>query len=517
MSTDRDNNRGSRRAGTGKSSPRKKDGPGRGRVRSSQEPSGNRPFDKRPGRKRTDSEGDDNRERRSDGDRPRARKPFDKRERPSHYNSDSDRKDDRRGDEDRPRERKPFDKRERPSQYNSDSDRRDDSKERRGDSDRSRDKKPFDKRDDSRERRSDNDRSRDRKPFDKRERPSRFGSDSDRRDSSRERKGDDDKSRDDKPFEKRGYSSRFKSDETGKEGDGEKNIAMSRENYDKQHGRRKFERTEDTPAYKSKYDRDRGGRKPYKGKRGGEVLPSESAERDNRIRLNKYLSNSGLCNRREADVFIESGMVEVNGKTITEMGFKVNPGDVVKYAGEKLSTEKPVYVLMNKPKDFVTTMKDYKGSHTVKQLMRGVGSNSILPVGKLDRGTTGLLMFTNDGDLAKKLTHPKHNVKKLYHVSLDKSVKEEHLIQLVEGVELEDGTMAADVVSYVGDAKDKREVGVEIHGGKKRVLTRLFEGLGYKVMKLDRVVFAGLTKKDLPRGNWRFLTEQEINNLKMLK
>ncbi|HKL40321.1 MAG TPA: pseudouridine synthase [Cryomorphaceae bacterium] len=343
------------------------------------------------------------------------------------------------------------------------------------------------------------------RPFDKR--PGRkHKSDSDRRDES---------PRDEKAFEKKSQSARFKSDDNKKKGEG--NIATSRENYDKQHGRKKFERTEDTPAYKSKYDRDRGRKRPYKGKRGGEVLPTESKERDNRIRLNKYISNSGVCNRREADELIASGMVEVNGKTITEMGFKVNPGDEVKYAGERLTREKPVYVLMNKPKDFVTTMRDYKGSNTVKQLMRGVGTHSILPVGKLDRGTTGLLMFTNDGDLAKKLTHPKHNVKKLYHVTLDKNVKEEHLIQLVEGVELEDGTMAADVVSYVGDGKDKREVGVEIHGGKKRVLTRLFEGLGYKVIKLDRVVFAGLTKKDLPRGNWRFLTEQEINNLKMLK
>ena len=320
-----------------------------------------------------------------------------------------------------------------------------------------------------------------------------------------------------KPIDKRERSSRFKSKDGRKEGDSKRNIATSRENYDKQHGRRKFERDEDTPVYKSKFDRDRGRKKPYKGKRGGEVLPSEASERDNRIRLNKYLSNSGLCTRREADQFIASGMVDVNGKTITEMGFKVNPADVVKYAGERLSPEKPVYVLMNKPKDFVTTMKEYKGSNTVKQLMRGVGNSNILPVGKLDRGTTGLIMFTNDGDLAKKLTHPKHNVKKLYHVLLDKNVKEEHLIQLVEGVDLEGGTLAADVVSYVGDGKDKREVGVEIHGGKNRVLTQLFEGLGYKILKLDRVVFAGLTKKDLPRGHWRFLTDQEINNLKMLK
>lgn len=382
MSTGRDKNRGSRRDGQGKSSPRKRDNPGRGRIRNSDETSGNEPFDKRRVQKKYDNDADENQNKSTAG---------------------------------------------------------------------------------------------------------------------------------------RGRAVRFKSNDSDKDSKSKHNIAISRENYDKQHGKRKFERTEDTPAYKSKYDFDRGKRKPYKGKRGGEVHPEESKERDNRIRLNKYIANSGLCNRREADEYISAGLVQVNGKTITEMGCKVNPGDEVKYAGEKLKTEKAVYILMNKPKDFVTTMRDYKGSNTVKQLMRGIGSHKVLPVGKLDRGTTGLIMFTNDGDLAKKLTHPRHNVKKLYHVTLDKSVKEEHLIQLVDGVELEDGTMAADVVSYVGDGKDKREVGVEIHGGKKKVLSRLFEALGYKVMKLDRVVFAGLTKKDLPRGNWRFLTEQEINNLKMLK
>jgi 23S rRNA pseudouridine2605 synthase len=321
----------------------------------------------------------------------------------------------------------------------------------------------------------------------------------------------DDRPRGRKPFDKK---DRGRSDDSKREGG--KNFATSRENYDKRHGKMKFERGEDTPAYKSKYERDYGKKKPYKGKRGSQVLPSESSKLDDRIRLNKYLSNSGLCTRREADEFIASGMVEVNGKTITEMGYKVNPGDVVKYAGERLSPEKSVYLLLNKPKDFVTTVKDPNGRSTVMQLIKGAGAR-VFPVGRLDRMTTGLLMLTNDGDLAKKLTHPKHNVKKLYHVQLDKNVKAEHLKQLVEGVELEDGVMAADVVSYVGDGKDKREVGIEIHSGKNRVVRRLFEGLGYKVLKLDRVVFAGLTKKDLPRGRWRTLTEQEINNLKMLK
>jgi len=343
------------------------------------------------------------------------------------------------------------------------------------------------------------------------------------RDDKGERKFSNDKKRssrggsDSKPFSKSGKESRSAKKGGEEKSRGGKNFATSRDNYDKRHGRKRYERDEDTPAYKSRFVDDRRRKKPYKGKKGSEVLPSEAAKVDDRIRLNKYLAHSGICNRREADEFIKAGMVEVNGKTITEMGFKVNPGDTVKYAGEKISADKPVYLLLNKPKDFVTTMKDPKGRNTVMQLVRSAGNSRILPVGRLDRNTTGLLMFTNDGDLAKKLTHPKHNVKKLYHVTLEKNVKEADLKQLVEGVELEDGTMAADVVSYIGDGKDKREVGLEIHSGKNRIVRRLFEALGYKVIKLDRVVFAGLTKKDLPRGRWRFLTQQEVNNLKMLK
>lgn len=351
-----------------------------------------------------------------------------------------------------------------------------------------------------------------RKPFD-RNRSFDEKSD-DRRSSSDKRRGGRSS---DKPFSKSGRGNRSTKGDREERNPRGKNFATSRENYDKRHGRKRFERDEDTPAYKSRFVDDRRRKKPYKGRKGSEVLPTEADKVDDRIRLNKYLAHSGICNRREADEFIKSGLVEVNGKTITEMGFKVNPGDVVKYAGEKISAEKPVYLLLNKPKDFVTTMKDNKGRNTVMQLVKSAGNARVFPVGRLDRNTTGLLMFTNDGDLAKKLTHPKHSVKKLYHVTLEKNVKEADLKQLVEGVELEDGTMAADVVSYIGDGKDKREVGLEIHSGKNRIVRRLFEALGYKVIKLDRVVFAGLTKKDLPRGRWRFLSEQEIVNLKMLK
>lgn len=291
----------------------------------------------------------------------------------------------------------------------------------------------------------------------------------------------------------------------------------SRKPYDQRHGTKKFERDATTPAFKSKFQKGPAAAKPYRGKPGSEDFgPKREGRKSDEIRLNKYLANSGLCSRREADDLIKSGLVEINGKVETRMGVQVKPGDVVTYAGEKVTPEKPVYLVMNKPKGYITTVKDTHNRDTVMHLLRGLGNHRVFPVGRLDRNTTGLLLFTNDGDLAKKLTHPKHGVKKLYHVHLDKACKPEHMHQLVEGVELEDGVIAVDVVSYVADAKDKTQVGLEIHSGKNRIVRRLFEALGYKVIKLDRVVFGGLTKKDLPRGRWRYLTEQEVNNLKML-
>jgi 23S rRNA pseudouridine2605 synthase len=233
------------------------------------------------------------------------------------------------------------------------------------------------------------------------------------------------------------------------------------------------------------------------------------------IRLNKYIANAGICSRREADDLIKSGLIEVNGTAVTEMGYQVSITDKVTYAGERISPEKPVYILMNKPKDFITTTKDPEGRRTVLSLIRGIGEARVYPVGRLDRNTTGLLLLTNDGALAKKLTHPSHGVRKLYHVTLDKPVKAAHMKALREGITLEDGPMAADDVQYV-DGKNKREVGLEIHSGKNRIVRRMFEYLGYEVKALDRVIFAGLTKKDLPRGKWRHLTQQELNTLKML-
>ena len=248
-----------------------------------------------------------------------------------------------------------------------------------------------------------------------------------------------------------------------------------------------------------------------KPKRKGDPLPSF----DENIRLNKYLSNAGICSRREADVLIATGVVDVNGKTILEMGFKVKPGDQVRYDGALISQETKRYVLLNKPKDFITTMDDPMGRKTVMQLVHNACRERIYPVGRLDRNTTGLLLFTNDGDLAKKLTHPRYEMKKIYHVETNKNVNFHDMEKLMTGVELDDGGfIKADKVEFVRDGKP-REVGVELHSGKYRVVRRMFEAVGYEVMKLDRVLFAGLTKKDLPRGNYRHLSEDEVNFLKM--
>jgi 23S rRNA pseudouridine2605 synthase len=233
------------------------------------------------------------------------------------------------------------------------------------------------------------------------------------------------------------------------------------------------------------------------------------------IRLNKYLANSGVCSRREADTYIAAGNVTVNDKTITEMGYKVTRNDTVRFDGRILNPEKKEYILLNKPKNFITTTSDEKGRRTVMELISNASKSRLLPVGRLDRNTTGLLLFTNDGDLAKKLTHPRYGVRKLYHVVLNRNLKAADLKKIKEGIELEDGTVKVDEISYINDAP-KKEVGVEIHSGRNRIVRRLFEHLGYEVNRLDRVVFAGLTKKDLPRGHWRHLSRQEVINLGMI-
>ena len=260
----------------------------------------------------------------------------------------------------------------------------------------------------------------------------------------------------------------------------------------------------------------RSFKKPFRPK--GKQTPTKPQHRktdDGSIRLNRYLSMAGICSRREADQLIAAGVVKVNGKTITEMGFKVKPEDQVNYGGETLRPEKKVYLLLNKPKDFITTRSDPHDRRTVMNLVGKACKELIYPVGRLDRMTTGLLMFTNDGDLARKLTHPSSEIKKIYHVTLNQPVLHEHLKQLENGIELEDGPEKADKAVYVGNGEDKKHVGLEIHSGKNRVVRRMFEFFGYRVVKLDRVIFAGLTKKDLPRGKHRFLSEKEVGFLKM--
>ncbi len=277
--------------------------------------------------------------------------------------------------------------------------------------------------------------------------------------------------------------------------------------------KKRQERREASPNKKS------GQSKPnFKGSTRKNFRPrvKKAPVDDGTIRLNKYIANAGICSRREADTFIKSGLAQVNGKVITEMGYKVQPGDEVKFDGKRISAEKNVYILLNKPKGFITTTKDEKNRRTVMDLIENATTARVFPVGRLDRPTTGLLLFTNDGYLTKKLTHPSHLVKKIYHVSLDKELAQEDLEKIIKGVRLiPEGIAHVDQVSYI-KGKPKTEIGIEVHIGWNRVIRRIFETLGYEVVKLDRVSFGGLTKKNLKRGDWRKLTDKEVAFLKML-
>ena len=232
------------------------------------------------------------------------------------------------------------------------------------------------------------------------------------------------------------------------------------------------------------------------------------------LRLNKYLANAGVCSRREADEFIQAGVVTVNGQVVTELGTKILRTDEVRFHDQPVSIEKKVYVLLNKPKDYVTTSDDPQQRKTVMDLVKNACTERIYPVGRLDRNTTGVLLLTNDGDMASKLTHPRYLKKKIYHVFLDKACAAHDLQQIAEGIQLEDGEIKADDVQYAHPT-DKKQIGIEIHSGRNRIVRRIFESLGYKVLKLDRVQFAGLTKKNLKRGDWRYLTEEEVDRLRM--
>ncbi|MDD2327182.1 MAG: pseudouridine synthase [bacterium] len=257
-----------------------------------------------------------------------------------------------------------------------------------------------------------------------------------------------------------------------------------------------------------------GGKKLKKKKPFKQIKYKENADPNAPIRLNKYLANAGICSRREADEFITAGVVKVNGEVVTELGTKITRADEVMFHNQPVRLESKVYVLLNKPKGFVTTTDDPENRKTVMELVKSACSERIYPVGRLDRATTGVLLLTNDGDLASKLTHPKYEKRKIYQVWLDKPVAMEHMQAIADGIELEDGEIHADAISYVTE-EDLTQVGIEIHSGKNRVVRRMFEKLGYRVLKLDRVYFAGLTKKKLSRGKWRYLSEQEVNMLRM--
>lgn len=268
----------------------------------------------------------------------------------------------------------------------------------------------------------------------------------------------------------------------------------------------------DEPSSEPKYHFDK-----IKAKSSFRVQKKMEREekKSDKIRLNRYIANAGICSRRDADKLIQGGEISVNNKVVTEMGFQVSVGDVVKYGKKVLNREKNVYILLNKPKDFITTTEDPNDRKTVMELVKNATDSRIYPVGRLDRNTTGLLLITNDGDLADKLTHPSNEVEKIYQAELNKPIAEEDFEKIKAGLELEDGLIKVDELAIV--TPDRYVVGVKIHSGKNRIVRRIFEKVGYEVTKLDRTSFAFLTKKDLPRGNWRYLSEQEIIKLKYLK
>ena len=310
----------------------------------------------------------------------------------------------------------------------------------------------------------------------------------------------------------------FRSEEGFKRNEGYKRN----DDFKKNDGFRKNDGFKKDNGYKrnDNYNRNEGYRKPHKKPYGNyqsnvasvEYTPTPATE----IRLNKYIADAGICSRRNADMYISAGNVTVNGEVMTTLGYRVKPTDEVRFDGKLLSSEKKEYILLNKPKGFITTTNDEKGRKTVMDLVANATNARILPVGRLDRATTGLLLLTNDGELTKKLTHPTHGVRKIYHVILDRKLEYKDFIAIEQGLELEDGFIQVDEISYV-DQKPKNEIGIKIHSGRNRIVRRIFEHLGYQVDKLDRVVFAGLTKKDLPRGHWRRLTQQEVINLRNMR
>jgi 23S rRNA pseudouridine2605 synthase len=498
-----------------------------------------KPYAKKPydssSRRRSDDTGESQDRRRSsdskdykprEDSKPYAKKPYDSSSR--RRSDDTGESQDRRRSSDskdyKPRDSKPYAKK----PYDSTSRRRSDDTGESQDRRRSSDSKDYKPREDSKPYAK--------KPYDSssRRRSDDTGESQDRRRSSDSK---DYKPREDsKPYAKKPYdsSSRRRSDDTGESQDRrrssdskdykprEDSKPYAKKPYDSSSRRRSDDtgesqdrrRSSDSKDYKPREDSysakkysSKSYGKPGKGRR-------TAGADDGLIRLNKYIANSGICSRRDADIHIAAGVVTVNGKVVTELGYKVNPTDTITYGGERIKREKNVYLLLNKPKDYITTMDDPNNRKTVMELISNACKERIYPVGRLDRNTTGLLLFTNDGDLATKLTHPKSGIKKIYYVETDKAFKKSDIEKLLNGVELEDGLAQADQANYVGESK--KEIGIELHSGKYRIVRRMIEHLGYEVVKLDRVMFAGLTKKELPRGRWRFLTEKEISFLKML-
>ncbi len=397
----------------------------------------------------------------------------------------------------------------------------------RNDSSRSfdRSERSFDKRDNfKRSDRNDSSRSFDRsdRTFEKRDNFKR----SDRNDSSRSF------DRSDRPFEKRDNFKRSDRNDSSRSFDRSDRPFEKRDNFklsDRNDSSRSFDRS-DRPFEKRdnfkrsdrKFDGERG-RKFDDNKNFGDKQyikrpkkKAEDAEDDGLVRLNRYIANAGICSRRKADELITAGVIWVNGEPVTELGTKVDPAtDEIRYNNERLKREKMVYVLLNKPKDYITTTDDPQERHTVMELVSKATKERIYPVGRLDRNTTGLLLMTNDGSLAEKLSHPRNSISKIYNVELNKNLTQGDFNKIQFGIELEDGVIKPDDLSYV-QGGSKREVGIQIHSGKNRIVRRIFESLGYEVVKLDRVVYANLTKKDLPRGRWRYLEEREIVQLKHL-
>lgn len=376
------------------------------------------------------------------------------------------------------------------------------------------DKKPYTKRSDGKYESSDKSSfgSRERKPYGEK------SFDSDKKTFSRKSDGkyESTEKRSYESTEKRSYGSRDKKP-FGDKSFGEKSYTKRSDSSYEKRDKKPFGKSERGDFEKKSYEPklSKAEKVVAKSKKAGPGKTSTQKNvSDDAVRLNRYMANAGICSRREADVLIATGVVTVNGKIITEMGYKVNPTDVVAYGGVPIKNETKKYLLLNKPKDYITTMDDPQERHTVMELIRNACRERLYPVGRLDRNTTGVLLFTNDGDMTAKLTHPKFEVRKVYHVTLNKKMTSEDFKMLNEGLELADGFIKPDAAEFVGTGKF--ELGVEIHSGKNRIVRRMFEHLGYEVIKLDRVAFAGLTKKDLPRGKFRFLTEKEIGFLKML-